>query len=115
MGLKFSKLVDTLGEATEQRKAWEKTEEIAKKELIALDLSDGSYEGEKYILKVVTKISRILDTKMVYDFLGIDKFLQVVKVIKKELVKHMLESDIDKVSTEGDLSRAYSTDKRVKE
>jgi hypothetical protein len=107
-------LIDELGVATEQRKAWEKTEEVLKKKVADLELSDGTHNGKEFSLAVVTKAARVLDTEAVYKFLGIAQFLLVVKVVKKELVKYMLESDMDQVSIDGKESRAYSTARLTK-
>ena len=114
MGFDLAKVVDALGMATEQRKAWEKTEEISKKILAEQELSDGTYKGKEFSLTLVTKAARVLDTEAVYKALGIAKFLEVVKVVKKELVKFMLESDMDQVSVDGKESRAYSTGRLTK-
>jgi len=102
-------LIDALGRATENRKRAEEDEAKAREGVISLELSDGTHKGKDYLLTVTTKSSRIIDTKEVYKALGVAKFLMVAKVTKKELVKYMLDTDIEKVSMEGKPVRAYTT------
>jgi len=104
-------LIDELGKITAIRKRAEIAEDAIKKDIDKLELSDGTYTGDKYTLKVIIKQSIILNTEKLFKKLGLEKFLKVVKPVKKEVEKYMTTIDIDKCSSMGKESKAYSTDK----
>lgn len=102
-------VVDDLGRIREEMKQLKEDEEEAKKKIKSFQLAIGDYEGTEFALKVSEVASAELSPPKVMDKLGTDRFMQVIRVIKKEAERFMSKEEMDTCSEEPTISIKYAT------
>ncbi len=72
------------------------------------NLANGEYFGDSGKLVVGERVDTILSPNKVYKMLGEKKFMEIVKVVKKDAEKYMSKSDMDKTALETKITKTYS-------
>lgn len=101
--------VDDLGRIREQMKQLKEDEEVTKKKIQGFQLALGEYAGNEFKLSVTEAASAELDNEKTLDFLGQEKFLKVIRVIKKEAEQYMSKEEMDTCSGEPTITRKLTT------
>lgn len=101
--------VDDLGRLREELKKLKEEEEVVKKKIQGFQLALGEYEGTEFKLSVTEAAGAELDNQKTLEFLGEEKFLKVVRVVKNQAEQFMSKEEMDTCSGEPTITRKLTT------
>lgn len=73
-----------------------------------MGLEKGEYFGDVGKLSIGERIDSNLSPKKAFKLLGETKFIEIVKVVKKEAEKYLSKSQMDKISEEPVITQVYT-------